>query len=76
MGIPPHDYLFRIDGTWTMLPADENTTHGRWRIEGNQYFNTVATEPPETTQYTIILITKKDFVFTDQTDVFYERRLK
>lgn len=72
---PRHEYLFRLDGTWTMLPADENTTHGRWRIEGNQYFDTVATEPPETTRYTIILITK-DFVFTDQKHVFYERRIK
>jgi hypothetical protein len=51
-------------------------THVRWRIEGNQYFDTAATVPPETTQYTIILITKKDFVFTDQTNVFYETRLK
>lgn len=73
---PRHDYLYRVDGTWTMLPADENTTHGRWRIEGNQYFDSTATEPPETTQYTIILITKKDFVFADQEDVFYEKRLK
>jgi len=39
-----------------MLPIEENITHGTWRIEGNQYSSTVATEPPETTQYTIILI--------------------
>ena len=49
---------------------------GRWRIEGNQCFDTAATDPPLTSQYTIILITKKDFVFTDQTIVFYETRLK
>jgi hypothetical protein len=73
---PRHDYLFRGDGTWTMLPIEENTTHGRWHIDGNQYFDTAAIEPPDTTQYTIILITKKDFVFTDQTHVFYETRLK
>jgi hypothetical protein len=73
---PRHDYLFRVDGTWTMLPAEEDTTHGSWRIEGNQYFDTAAVEPPETRQYTIILITKKDFVFTDQTNVFYETRLR
>jgi hypothetical protein len=42
-----------------MLPEEEDVTHGRWRVEGNQYFDTAATEPPETTQYTIILITKK-----------------
>jgi hypothetical protein len=73
---PRHDYLFRADGTWTMLPEEKDVTHGRWRIEGNQFFNTTATEPPATTQYTIILITKKDFVFADQTHVFYENRLK
>jgi len=50
-----------------MLPVEE---------KGNQYFDTAATDPPETSQYTIILITKKDFAFTDQTDVFYETRLK
>lgn len=73
---PRHDYLFRDDGTWTMLPVEENVTHGSWRIEGNQYFDTAAVEPPKASQYTIILITKKDFVFTDQTVVFYETRLR
>jgi hypothetical protein len=73
---PRHHYLFRGDGTWTMLPIEENTTHGHWHIDGNQYFDTTAMEPPETTQYSIILITKKDFVFTDQAHVFYETRLK
>ena len=73
---PRHEYLYRPDGTWTMLPVEEGVTHGRWRIEGNQYFDTAATDPFETSQYTIILITKKDFVFTDQTLVFYETRPK
>jgi hypothetical protein len=73
---PRHDYLYRADGTWTMLPIEKDITHGRWRIEGNQYFDTAATEPPETSQYTIILITRKDFVFSDPTHVFYETRLK
>jgi hypothetical protein len=61
---------------WTMLPVDPDTTHGTWRIEGNQYLYTAATDPPETTQYTIILISKRDFVFTNQEIVFYETRLK
>jgi hypothetical protein len=73
---PRHDYLYRADGTWTMLPIDPDTTHGTWRIEGNQYFDTAATDPPQTSQYTIILITKRDFVFTDREVVFYETRLK
>jgi len=29
---PRHDYLYRRDGSWTMLPGDEGTTHGTWRI--------------------------------------------
>lgn len=73
-GSPRHDYLYKPDGTWTMLPIEPDITHGTWRIEGNQYFDTAATEPPLKTQYTIILITKKDFVFMDQTNIFYETR--
>ena len=72
---PRHDYLYRRDGSWTMLPADEGTTHGTWRIEGNQFFTTASIGPPDPAQYTIILITKKDFVIADQSGVFYETRL-
>jgi len=71
---PRHSYLYRADGTWTMLPEEEGTTHGTWRIEGNQNVETVATDPPQTWQATIILITKADFVFMDQTNIFYETR--
>src|SRR5262245_14733731 len=37
---PRHEYRYRRDGTWTMLPEDKDTTHGKWRIEGNQYVTT------------------------------------
>ena len=73
---PRHDYLYRADGSWTMLPEQEGITHGVWRIEGNQYFSIATIEPADTSPYTIILITEKDLVFGDQTDVFYETRLK
>jgi len=73
---PRHDYLYRADGSWTMIPVEPDMTHGTWRIEGNRYFETVATEPPRSLQYTIILMTKHDFVFTDGEIVFYETRLK
>jgi hypothetical protein len=73
---PRHDYLYRADGTWTMLPAEEGATHGQWRIEGIQYIDIAATDPPLTSQYTVILITKKDFVFADEEIVFYETRSK
>ncbi|MGB7005430.1 MAG: hypothetical protein WBE05_13510, partial [Pseudolabrys sp.] len=32
---PRHDYLYRADGSWTMLSADEGTTHGSWHDPGN-----------------------------------------
>ena len=70
-----HEYLYKGDGSWPMSSADEGTTHGRWRIEGNQFFTTVSRGPSEPAKYTIILITKKDFVIADQSSVFYERRL-
>ena len=73
---PRHDYLYRADGTWTMYPVEEGITHGDWRIEGNQYFDSAAADPQQTSQYTIILISKSDFVFADQAYVFYETRLK
>ena len=72
---PRHDYLYRSDGSWTMLPADEGTTHGTWRIEGNQFFTTASIGSSDPAQYTIILITKTDFVIADQSGVFYETRL-
>ena len=73
---PRHDYLYRADGTWTMLPAEPDITQGTWRIDGNQYFETAATDPPLASQYTIILISKTDFIFMDQEIVFYETRSK
>ena len=72
---PRHDYLYPSDGSWTMLPADEGTTHGTWRIERNQFFTTASIGSPDPAQYTIILITKTDFVIADQSGVFYETRL-
>jgi hypothetical protein len=72
---PRHEYLYRADGTWTMLPLEEDATRGRWRIEGNQLFDSLATRPG-TSQYTIILLTRKDLVFTDGEVVFYETRLR
>jgi hypothetical protein len=73
---PRHDYLYRADGTWIMLPDEPGATDGTWRIEGNQYFDATTIDPAGTRQYTIILITKRDFVFTDQEYVFYETRPK
>jgi hypothetical protein len=73
---PRHDYVYRSDGTWSMLPAEPGTTHGRWRIEGNQYLDTAEVDPPETRRYTIILLNEKEFIFTDGEFVFYETRIR
>lgn len=70
---PRHDYFFKSDGTWSMLPAEPDATHGNWRIEGNQYFD--KGPDGETTKYTILLLTVNDFVFTDREVVFYETRI-
>jgi hypothetical protein len=74
---PRHDYRYLADGTWTMLPVDDNTTNGTWRIEGNQDFEIANIMPDKDDPLTIILATKKDFVFADKDgDIFYETRLK
>jgi hypothetical protein len=39
-------------------------------------FDCAAIESPQESPRAIILITRKDFVFSDQTGVFFETRLK
>ena len=72
---PRHDYLFRGDGTWSMLPIEPEVTHGHWRIVGNHYFDGINPVLTKEDEYTIILLTKTCFVFTKGADVFYETRL-
>jgi hypothetical protein len=70
---PRHEYVFRGDGTWSMLPAEPDATRGRWHIKGNQYFDTVGSD---SRHYTILLLTAHDFIYTDGEVVFYETRIK
>jgi hypothetical protein len=72
---PRHDYLYRKDGSWTMLPIEGETTHGRWHIEGNWYFDSASVDLPQKGRYTLILLNAKDFIFADGADIFYETRL-
>lgn len=65
---PRHDYLYRANGTWIMLPDEKDATHGSWRVKGNQYWS-------DDTKYTILLLDEKHFIFTDGSVVFYETRL-
>jgi hypothetical protein len=34
-----HDYIFRKDGTWQMLPITEGGTAGKWHIKGGRLFD-------------------------------------
>lgn len=71
---PRHDYLYRRDGSWTMLPADADSPHGTWRLEGNQLVETEAGESPATFRYTLLLLTAHDLVYADGHTVFYLKR--
>lgn len=74
---PRHGYVYRKNGTWSMTPVEPDATRGGWKIEGNQYFaGAMATEKADMTKYTIILLTAKEFIFTDGTVVFFEKRAK
>ena len=71
---PRHAYFYRADGTWSMLPEEEGATRGRWRIAGNQFFSNADIEAEDSRTYTILLLTKDNFIFTDGDTVFYEER--
>lgn len=73
---PRHDYFYKKDGTWVMLPDEKDATGGQWRIEGNRWIMTVHTTPPSANRYTIILIDKDELIFTDGEVVFYEKRMR
>jgi len=72
---PRHDYIFKKDGTWSMLPIEELTTHGKWRIEGNQYYEEYGMPSATAPRYTIILLSSRYFVFADKEVVFFESRM-
>ena len=74
---PRHGYVYRKNGTWSMTPVEPDATRGGWKIEGNQYYSgAMATEKADMTKYTIILLTPKNFIFTDGKVVFFEKRGK
>jgi len=67
---PRHDYLYKRNGTWIMLPDEKDSSRGTWAIKGNRF----TTE--DKNEYTIILLDAHDFVYTDKEgDVFYEKRI-
>ena len=73
---PRHEYVYRPDGTWSMLPEEEGATSGRWHIEGNRFFKKADCESGDASAYTILLLTNDNFIFTDGKTVFYEERIR
>jgi hypothetical protein len=73
-----HDYRFEIDGTWRMREGgqdDPDATHGNWSIKGAQYSEMFAADDgASATTYTIILADAENFIFTDGTHLFFEKR--
>jgi hypothetical protein len=39
-----HQYEYKADGTWVMLPTDISTTHGTWRIENHQLIKDIGAQ--------------------------------
>jgi hypothetical protein len=73
---PRHDYLYRKDGTWSMLPLEPGVTHGKWRIQGNESIESWAGDVAKPARYQIILLDKNYFVFMDaEKTVYVEWRL-
>ena len=57
---PRHEYLYRSDGTWTMLP--EPATSGKWKIQGNKLDDS-----------SLILLNEKYCVYYDKSSPFVYR---
>jgi hypothetical protein len=71
---PRHGYVYRGNGTWSMLPDDPETTKGSWSIKGNQYFDPSKSKNPNSRPYIIILLTSTNFIKTDGQKVFFMNR--
>lgn len=72
---PRHSYLYRSDYSWTMLPIENDVTHGLWEIEGNKYYDWVPIYSPRRSTCFIILLDAKYFVFADGDYLYYEKRI-
>ena len=51
-----HEYIYKADGTWRMLPLDISTTKGTWRFENRQLIE-------ESGSLTCIAVTPRQLVF-------------
>jgi hypothetical protein len=71
-----HGTRYFDDNKWIMLPADECTTHGRWKISKNEYFKNYSDWGDKyDSGSTIYLLNHDFFVFGDQKGVYIEKRV-
>ena len=63
-----HEYLYRADGTWRMLPADLSTTNGKWKIQNRQLIEEIKSENrfESTGARTFIEVTPKQLVLRNE----------
>jgi hypothetical protein len=71
---PRHEYLYRRDGSYAMLPVEKGTPSGHWRIEGNQYIDISERNAPKGDRYTLVLLNARYFVYFDKDAVFFESK--
>jgi hypothetical protein len=63
-----HEYLYRADGTWQMLPVDISSTNGKWKIQNRQLIEEVRSENrfESTGARTFIEVTPKQLVLRNE----------
>lgn len=70
---PRHEYLYKKDGSYVMLPEEKDATRGQWSLKGNQF---TITEGGEKVPYTLILLNAEHLVYADKEAVFFLARGK
>jgi len=70
---PRRPYFYHADGTWASDEDTPESTGGRWRIEGNRFFQDYRDDKPAAGEK-IILLTSTDFVYGTDRAPYYLRR--
>lgn len=68
-----HEFLYKKNGTYVMLPEDKESPSGKWHIEGNQFSQT---EGDVDAHYTIVLLNADYLVYGDKEGVFIMLKAK
>jgi hypothetical protein len=73
---PRHGYRYTQDGKWMMLPVDDCTTHGKWKISKNEVFYNYSDWGDKYDSGSSIYLLNHDyFVFGDHKGVYIEKRV-